>query len=120
MTELSDLLIRNLSSVFNQRDLRKRRRAIKELWSADGVLWSAEGTYIGYKAIEEAAASLLARYPEYDFSFIEEPNEIPGAARMRWSFGAPNTPPAITGMDMVVAEDGRIAMIYRFLDGADM
>ena len=65
MTTVSDLLQRNLSDIFAQRDRKKRRAALKELWAPDGVMWSAEGTYLGFTAIEEAAANLLRRYPEF-------------------------------------------------------
>ncbi len=120
MTLLSTLLERNLLSISNERDAKKRKAALKELWAADGVLWSAEGTYVGHRAIEQAAAGLLRRYPEYDFTPLGEIDEIPEAARMRWSFGAAGSPPAITGMDVVMAADGRIVAMYRFLDGAGL
>ena len=120
MTTLSDLLQCNLLDISSQRDRKKRRAALKELWAPDGVMWSAEGTYLGLRAIEESAANLLRRYPEFAFTAVGEVDEIPDAARMRWSFGAAGTPPAITGMDVVVASNGRIVSLYRFLDGAEM
>ena len=120
MTGLSNLLERNLSSIFNERDAKKRRAALKELWAVDGVLWSAGGTYIGYRAIEQATARVLRSYPEFNFTLVGEIDEIPEAARVRWSFGAIGIPPAITGMDVVVASNERIVAMYRFLDGADL
>ena len=120
MMKLSDLLEQNLLSVFNQRDARKRKDALKQLWAADGVLWSAEGTYIGLRAIEQAAGALLRKYPEYSFTPIGESDEIPEAARIRWAFGAVGSSPAITGMDVVMASNGRIVSMFRFLDGAEL
>ena len=120
MMKLSHLVERNLSSIFNERDGKKRKAALKQLWTANGVLWSAEGTYVGTRAVEQAAGNLLRRYPEYDFSSFGEIDEIPDAARMRWAFGAVGSAPAITGMDVVTASDGRIVAMYRFLDGAGL
>ena len=120
MSKLTELLSRNLSSIFNERNDRKRRAALKELWAVDGVLWTAEGTYQGYKNIDRAANALLRRYPEFDFALTTKADEIPDAVRGRWSFGALGTPPAITGMDVVVIADGRIVAMYRFLDGAGL
>ena len=120
MTKLSALVARNLSSIFNQRDGSKRRAALKELWSADGVFWSAEGTYVGNRAIDQAAASHLRRYPEYDFTTVGEVDEIPDAARMRWAFGIVGSTPALMGLDVITVLDGRIVAMYRFLDGAGL
>ena len=120
MTRLPDLLAENLTSIFNQRNAKQRKAALKELWAVDGVLWSAEVTYLGHKDIEGAVASVLRRYPEYDFALVGEIDEIPNAVRSRWSFGALGTPPAITGMDVLVASNGRIVAMYRFLDGAGL
>ncbi len=120
MTRVSHLLERNLLYIFNQRDGKKRRAALRELWAAEGVLWSAEGTYVGYKSVDQAAASLLRRYPEYDFTPAGEVDDIPDAARMRWAFGAVGSAPAITGMDVITAANGRIVAMYRFLDGAGL
>ena len=120
MSKLSELLSQNLSSIFNERNGRKRRAALKELWAADGVLWSAEGTYLGHRNIDRAADALLRRYPEFDFALTAKIDEIPDAVRGRWSFGALGTSPAITGMDVVVVADKRIVAMYRFLDGAGL
>ena len=92
MTELAQLAERNVSSIFNERDGKKRRAALKDLWTADAVLWSAGGTYIGYQSIERAISSLLRSYPEFSFTLVGEVDEIPDAARMRWSFGAAGAP----------------------------
>ncbi len=72
MTILSSLLERNLLLIFNQRDGKKRKAILKELWATDGILWSAEGTYVGHRAIDQAAFSLPRRYPEYDFTPLGE------------------------------------------------
>ena len=111
MSKLTELLSRNLSSVLNERNGRKRRAALKELWAA-------EGTYLGHKNIDPCVDALLRRYPEFDFALTSKVDEIPEAVRGKWSFGARGAPPAITGMDVVVVADGRIVAMYRFLDGA--
>ena len=120
MTQLAQLAERNVSSIFNQHDSKKRRAALKNLWHADGVFWSARGTYIGSQAIDRAISGLLRSYPEFGFSTLGAVDEIPDAARIRWSFGAAGAPPAITGMDVIVATNGQIVAMYRFLDGAEL
>ncbi len=120
MTKLSKLSVQNLSFIFNQRDARKRRAALNDLWDPNGVLWSAEGTYVGRRAIEQAVARLLRQYPEFEFAAVGETDEIPDAVRMRWSFGTLGSPPAITGLDVIVVSGERISAMYRFLDGAGL
>ena len=61
MTPLYMLLEHNLSTIFNQRDRRKRAAALEKLWAVDGVLWSAEGTYFGHAEIDRSANDLLRR-----------------------------------------------------------
>ncbi len=107
-------------SVFNERDGKRRRAALRKLWIADGVLWTAAGTYIGYKSIDSAAAETLRNYPEYDFFFVGEVDEIPDVARMRWSFGSAVNSPALSGLDIIVTSYGRIVAMYRFHDGAEL
>ena len=94
--------------------------ALKAIWAVDGVLWSAEGTYVGLREVEKAAADLLRRFPEFQFTPLGDVDEIPEAARMRWSFGVFGSSPAITGLDVVTAQDGKIVHMYRFLDGASL
>ncbi len=120
MTQLSQLAKRNVSNIFNQRNRKKRIAALKLLWTADSVWWSAAGTYIGFSAIEQAISDLLRSYPEFTFSLIGEADEIPEAARIRWSFGIAGASPAMTGLDVIVALDGQIVSLYRSLDGAEL
>ena len=84
MTPLSFLLERNLTEVFNQRNRTKRLAALNAIWAVDGVLWSAEGTYVGLREVEKAVADLLRRFPEFQFTPLGDVDEIPEAARMRW------------------------------------
>ena len=120
MTHLASLIEQNLLGLFNQRNRHKRAATIKKLWATGGVFWSSEGTYIGHREIEDAAAALQRRFPEFDFAPVGDIDEIPRAARLRWSFGAPGRPPAITGLDVITTANGKIAHMYRFLDGASL
>jgi hypothetical protein len=120
MTLIASLAKQNLTSIFNQRDSKKRRAALKKFWAPHGVLRTADGTYIGQGAVDKAAASILRSYPEYGYSVLEAIDETPDAARMQWSFGASGAPPAISGLDVLVVSGGRIIAMCRFLDGAEL
>ena len=120
MITLSSLLERNLTEVFNQRNGTKRLAALRAVWALNGILWSAEGTYVGLREVGKAAADLLRRFPEFQFTPVGVVDEIPEAARMRLSFGVSGSSPALTGLDVVTARDGKIVQLYRFLDGANL
>ena len=118
MTKLSDLPRKNLYNVFSERNEARRRAALKEIWADEGVLWTSNGTYVGYQAISRAVATLLDAYPEYDFQPVGDVDEIPNVARLRWALGAMGFAPALTGLDVIVAVNGRIRALYKFMDGA--
>jgi hypothetical protein len=117
MTSTEILLQRNLLSIFSQRSRQKRLKALSELWERDGILSAEDGTSVGYEAIDKAAGALLRKYPEFDFSALGGTDEIPGAARLRWRFGAKGEPPAVTGEHVALITGGRIVALYKFLDG---
>ncbi len=117
MTEITDLLERNLSSVFNERNRLKRLSALQDVWAPNGVLAWEDGTHVGQSNIELAVSSLLRRYPEFDFTAIGITDEVAGAGRLRWAFGSSKERPAVTGEDVAFVANGHIVALYRFLDG---
>ena len=76
-----------------------------------------DGTHIGQGTIESAVSNLLRRYPEFDFTAVRITDEVTGAGRLRWAFGAQGEPPAATGEDGALVAEGRIVALYRFPDG---
>ena len=117
MTEITDLLERNLLSVFNERDRSKRLSALQDVWAPHGVLVWEDGTHVGQSNIELAISGLLRQYPEFDFTAIGTTDEVAGAGRLRWAFGSSKERPAITGEDVAFVANGHIVALYRFLDG---
>ena len=117
MTEITDLLKRNLSSVFNERNRLRRLSALADVWAPHGVLAWEEGTHVGQSNIDLAVTSLLRRYPEFDFTPIGITDEVAGAGRLRWTFGSSGERPAATGEDVAFIVNGHIIALYRFLDG---
>ncbi len=120
MTEITNLLARNLTDISNERNHLERLAAVQELWAQHGVMMVDDGTYVGHSAIEIAAGALLSCYPECDFTPLGITDEVAAAGRQRWVFGAAGESPAITGEDVVLVSEGRIVALYRFLDGPAM
>jgi predicted phosphoribosyltransferase len=81
MTEITDLIARNLIDISNERNQVERLVAVQELWAQHGVMMVDDGTYVGHSAIEIAAGALLSCYPECDFTLLGITDEVVAADR---------------------------------------
>lgn len=114
---LADLMLRNLSEVFGERDGERRMAAIEKLYSEDAVFFEAEQRFEGHRAISDAVAALQATLPaEFEFSAMAPPARNHDVGRLFWRLGPPGSPPVVNGMDVVQFKDGRIRLLYVFLN----
>jgi hypothetical protein len=113
---LADLMLRNLSEVFGERDSERRMAAIKNLYSEDAVFFEAEQRFEGRQAISDAVAALQASFPaEFEFSAVAPPARNHDVGRLLWRLGPAGSPPVVNGMDVVQFKDGRIRSLYVFM-----
>jgi len=115
MQSVDDLLRKNLDA-FGERDAEKRRLAISTIWESDGVFVDPDGLHIGPEAIDNAIARLLLKFPDFVFSESGRPDSHNGIGRLAWDFGLTGEKPAVTGLDVIVSNAGRIRALYTFLD----
>ncbi|HEY0301824.1 MAG TPA: nuclear transport factor 2 family protein [Rhizomicrobium sp.] len=113
---IETLLTRNLFEVFDERDPARRRAAIGELYTEDCVFVDPKGAHSGHAALDGAVAALHEFLPGHVFRQVGAPQAIAGAGRLAWSSGPPGDGPRVTGLDLIVVRDGRIAALYTFLD----
>ena len=114
---ISTLLTRNLQDVFGENDPARRRAAIDEIWTEDGVFYDPKtGVHRGRDEIDRVAGSIRATRADFRYQPIGEPEELGNAGRIRWVEGRPGEQPAVAGTDFIIARDGRIAAIYLFFD----
>ena len=52
MTEITNLLARNLTTISNERNQVERLAAVQELWAQHGVMMVDDGTYVGHLEIK--------------------------------------------------------------------
>jgi len=116
-SEFDTLMHANIARVFNERDPGRRHIALSELYSEDATLYDPETVATGWEAISRAVEDLLARLPS-DFVFTAAGPAVGhnGAARLFWRAGAPDGPVAATGTDVAHIENGRIKLLYVFVD----
>ncbi len=110
------LATRILFEVFDQRDAAKRQAAIAELFTEDCVFIDHHGTNRGHAALDRAAALVQGNLPGFAFSEVGESQSVGNVARLAWSFGPKDQPRKITGLDVIVERDGKVAALYTFLD----
>jgi hypothetical protein len=109
------LLKRNLHEVFGERDARKRREAIAQLWSEDCVFIDHSGKSQGRDELDRAVAVLHQRLPGYVLSELRPVDLLHESGRLAWSYGRPGQEP-IKGVDVVLVRNGQIYLMLTFLD----
>jgi hypothetical protein len=114
---ISTLLTRNLQDVFGENDPARRRAAIDEIWTEDGVFYDPKtGVHRGRDEIDRVAGAIRATHPDFRYQPIAKPEELGDGGRVKWVAGRPGEAPAYAGTDFIIARDGRIAALYLFFD----
>jgi hypothetical protein len=115
--DLDALMQANIARVFNERNSDRRRAALGELYTENATLCDPETVATGREAISRAVDNLLRILPP-DFVFTATGRAVGhnGAARLFWRAGPRDGPAAITGTDVAHIEDGRIKLLYVFVD----
>src|ERR1043165_167386 len=117
MSSISTLLIRNLQDVFGEGDPARRRAAIGEIFTEDGVFYDpTSGAHRGRDEIDRVAGAIRAAHPDFRYEPIADPEELGNGGRLKWVAGRPGEVPAYAGTDFIIARDGRIAAVYLFFD----
>jgi len=112
---IETLIKRNLHEVFGERDAKKRREAITELWTEDCVFIDHSGKSKGHDELDRAVAVLHQRLPGYTFSQLRPVDLLHESGRLVWSYGRPGQEP-IKGVDVVLVRNGQIYLMLTFLD----
>ncbi len=117
---IEQLLTRNLHEVFGEGDPARRRAAIDELYAEDAVFYGPDGEgHHGREAIDRIAGVIRASHPTFAYTETSPAQASHDAGRLSWVSGPAAEPPRYAGHDFILVRDGRIAVIYVFLDGED-
>ena len=113
---IETLLTRNLPEVFGEGDPVRRRAAIEELYTADCVLYAPPGILVGRDALDKFAGDLRATHPHFVYTPHGAPQALHNSGRLAWGSGPKGETPIYTGVDFIIARDGKIAVLYVYLD----
>jgi hypothetical protein len=87
---MSTLLTRNLQKVFGENDPTRRRAAVQELYTEDGVFYNpSKGVYRGRDEIDRIAGEIRATHLDFRYQPIAELEETGNVGRVRWVAGRP-------------------------------
>jgi SnoaL-like domain len=116
MTEtIRDLMLANLFDVFNERDPERRTAAIARTYTDDVVFSDHDGTATGREALKDKAQKLLDKTPGFVFTAAGPIYETHDLGYLAWHFGPKGQPPVVSGMDIAIVREGRIATLYTLL-----
>jgi hypothetical protein len=113
---IETLLNRNLPEVFGEGDPMRRRAAIRELYTDDCILYAPPGTFAGHDALDKFAGDLRATHPHFVYTPRGVPQVLHNSGRLAWGSGPKGEMPVYTGVDFIIARDGKIAALYVYLD----
>jgi hypothetical protein len=112
---IRELMLANLFAVFNERDPERRLKTIARNYTED-VIWSdPDGTTQGHEALNEQAQKLLDRMPGFVFSAAGPVHVSRDLGLLTFNLGVPKQPPAVSGIDVALVRDGRIAALHTLL-----
>ena len=113
---IRELMLANLFAVFSERDPGRRLEVIARNYTADVIWADPDGTTQGHEAMNEQAQKLLDRMPDFAFSAAGPVHVSRDLGLLAFNLGLPKQPPAVSGIDVAVVHDGRIARLYTLLN----
>jgi hypothetical protein len=110
-----ELLLANLFEVFSERDPKRRLEVIARNYTEDVTWTDPDGTFQGHEALNEQAHKLLDRMPDFVFSAAGPVYVSRDLGLLSFNLGVPEQPPAVSGIDIALVRDGRIAVLHTLL-----
>jgi hypothetical protein len=112
---IRELLLANLFEVFSERDPKRRLEVIARNYTEDVTWTDPDGTFQGHEALNEQAQKLLDRMPDFVFSAAGPVYVSRDLGLLSFNLGVPEQPPAVSGIDIALVRDGRIAVLHTLL-----
>jgi hypothetical protein len=112
---IRELMLENLFAVFNERDPSRRLKAIARNYTEDVIWTEPDGTTQGHEALNEQAQKLLDRMPGVVFSAAGQVHVSRDLGLLTFNLGVPKEPPAVSGVDVALVRDRRIAVLHTLL-----
>jgi SnoaL-like domain len=115
MTDVNTIA-RQYIDLWNERTLTRRREMLAATWTSDARYVDPLMSGDGHDGVDALIAGVQARFPDFRFRLLGEPNGFGEHLRFSWGLGPDGADAPIKGTDFAVVSDGRIRSITGFLD----
>jgi hypothetical protein len=112
---IHELLLENLFALFSDRDAERRFEVIARNYTEDVTWTDPDGTTQGHEALNEQAQKLLDLMPDFVFNAAGPVHVSRDLGLLSFNLGVPKQPPAVSGIDVALVRDGRIAVLHTLL-----
>ena len=112
---IRELMLENLFAVFSEHDPKRRLEVIARNYTEDVTWTDHDGTTKGHEALNEQAQKLLERMPDFVFSAAGPVHVSRDLGLLGFNLGVPKQSPAVSGIDVALVRDGRIAVLHTLL-----
>lgn len=114
-SRIRELILANLFAVFSECDPKTRSKVIAANYTGDVIWTDPDGTTQGHQALNEQAQKLLDRMPGFVFSAAGPVHTSRDLGLLTFNLGMPKQPPAVSGVDVALVREGRIAVLHTLL-----
>ena len=97
-------------------DSQARREVIQTHFDDNVHFFDWGGELIGHAALESFGAVIQSRFPGAQFTLAQSPQTLGDAIHAYWHLGPPNNPQAGSGMDFAILRDGKVSVLYAFVE----
>ena len=115
---IRELMLVNLFAVFSERDAERRMQAIAGNYTEDVIWTDPEETTHGHEALNERAQALIEGWADFVFTAAGPILVSRDLGHLAFNLGVPKQPPSVSGFDVALMRDGRIAVLHTLLTTA--
>lgn len=109
-------LVEKHLTLWNESNPEKRKEIIKSIYSPDIEMVDRHFVARGYEQVDSFIQDLQKKSPDFRFSHVKPVDTHHNIARLFWQVGSKAKPDVVTGMDLFVVENGKVAKLYVFVN----
>ncbi|MET1055092.1 MAG: VOC family protein [Pedobacter sp.] len=110
-----DDLAKNHFKIWNDHDKAARLNGMSAVYTEDVAFFDDKEASVGYEGMNNFIEHLLSANKEFKFT-LAKISANHNVVRLYWNFGPASKPSLISGMDLIIVENGKVRSLSAFLD----